>query len=98
MEGPRMHLEKMWCATCESTALKQSSNRYTSASAYTARAMATRCFCPPDRLMPFSPISVWSPSGSCCKSDVSAHASITEAYLSWLNGFPKRTLSLSVAF
>lgn len=28
----------------------------TSALKYSARAMLTRCFCPPERLMPFSPI------------------------------------------
>mmetsp|Transcript_8718 Transcript_8718/g.16919 ORF Transcript_8718/g.16919 Transcript_8718/m.16919 type:complete len:94 (+) Transcript_8718:331-612(+) len=48
--------------TCASSAEKGSSSRYTSQSAYTARAMLTRCFCPPERLMPLSPISVWSPA------------------------------------
>ena len=31
---------------------------------YTARASATRAFCPPDKLMPRSPISVRSPAGN----------------------------------
>ena len=33
-----------------------------------ARAMATRCFCPPESITPFSPTIVSSPCGNCCKS------------------------------
>lgn len=35
---------------------------------YSARAREMRCFCPPDRLIPFSPISVSAPAGSTCSS------------------------------
>lgn len=35
----------------------------TLADEYSARAMAIRFFCPPDKLIPFVPISVRSPSG-----------------------------------
>mmetsp|Transcript_62188 Transcript_62188/g.85478 ORF Transcript_62188/g.85478 Transcript_62188/m.85478 type:complete len:174 (-) Transcript_62188:355-876(-) len=69
-----------------------------SASAYTARAIATRCFCPPDRLMPFSPISVWSPAGRILRSSSRAQASRIASYLASSKGEPKRMLSLTVAF
>mmetsp|Transcript_61307 Transcript_61307/g.179801 ORF Transcript_61307/g.179801 Transcript_61307/m.179801 type:complete len:80 (-) Transcript_61307:1717-1956(-) len=51
-----------------------------SGSAYTARARATRCFWPPERLMPRSPIMVWSPCGSTCMSARRAQASSTASY------------------
>ncbi len=50
--------------TCVSTAERQSSRRYTSALAYTARASASRALWPPLREMPRSPTNVSSPSGS----------------------------------
>mmetsp|Transcript_15391 Transcript_15391/g.31232 ORF Transcript_15391/g.31232 Transcript_15391/m.31232 type:complete len:234 (-) Transcript_15391:2025-2726(-) len=68
---------KMWRPVSASTADKTSSSKYTSASLYTARASATLCFCPPLRLMPFSPISVKSPPGSWRMSASRAHAAMT---------------------
>lgn len=50
-----MQFSKIRLPTCASTADKQSSSKYTSASWYNARARLTRCFCPPDKLIPFSP-------------------------------------------
>mmetsp|Transcript_66312 Transcript_66312/g.158217 ORF Transcript_66312/g.158217 Transcript_66312/m.158217 type:complete len:216 (-) Transcript_66312:882-1529(-) len=50
--------------------------------AYTARARATRCFCPPERLMPRSPMAVWSPSGNTSRSERRAQASRTASYRS----------------
>ena len=45
-----------------------------SAPEYAARARETRAFCPPLRLMPFSPISVSSPFGSISRSGSRQHA------------------------
>mmetsp|Transcript_29995 Transcript_29995/g.80216 ORF Transcript_29995/g.80216 Transcript_29995/m.80216 type:complete len:93 (-) Transcript_29995:203-481(-) len=78
-----------------------------SASAYAARARATRCCCPPESVIPFSPISVASPRkpaglprASCLKSSESAQAATTRSYLlvsSWVGGeassCPKRMLA-----
>mmetsp|Transcript_12347 Transcript_12347/g.22061 ORF Transcript_12347/g.22061 Transcript_12347/m.22061 type:complete len:97 (+) Transcript_12347:2305-2595(+) len=88
----------MCAATWLSTAERGSSSRYTSARWYTARARATRCFCPPLRLIPRSPISVWSPEGSWSRSGSRAQASSTARYQSGSCGAPKSTLSRSVAF
>lgn len=63
---PVMHLVKMCFPTCTSTADSGSSMMYRSASAYAARAMLIRCFWPPLRFTPFSPISVLSPAGRIC--------------------------------
>ena len=52
-----------------------------SRAAYTNLATLTRCFCPPLRLMPFSPISVLSPPGRMSMSCLRAHASNTFLYL-----------------
>lgn len=49
-------------------------NIITFADEYSARAMAMRCLCPPDKLNPFGPISVESPSGKSRRSSVNAHA------------------------
>ena len=49
--GP-ITLSKMCFPTCESTALSGSSNKYTSASKYIARARLIRCFWPPLRFIP----------------------------------------------
>mmetsp|Transcript_93416 Transcript_93416/g.250205 ORF Transcript_93416/g.250205 Transcript_93416/m.250205 type:complete len:222 (-) Transcript_93416:1444-2109(-) len=70
----------------------------TSAWEYTARARATRAFCPPDRVTPFSPISVPSPPGSCSKSAVRAHPLITSAYKVSSKRLPNKMFSRTVAF
>lgn len=49
--GP-MTLSNMCFPTCESTALRGSSNKYKSALLYTALARLIRCFCPPLRFIP----------------------------------------------
>ena len=77
-----------WLSTCSnsawptwlSTALRGSSIRYTSAAAYTARAMATRCFCPPESVTPRSPMMVASPPGRMSKSVWSCDALTQRAY------------------
>lgn len=58
----------------QSTALRISSIKTILALEYTARASATRAFCPPERVIPFSPISVKSPSSKINKSLSKAHA------------------------
>lgn len=54
----------------------------------------TRCFCPPLKLIPFSPISVWSPSGSASRSGRRQAFSIARQYLSLSNLWPKMILFL----
>mmetsp|Transcript_56658 Transcript_56658/g.113488 ORF Transcript_56658/g.113488 Transcript_56658/m.113488 type:complete len:83 (-) Transcript_56658:51-299(-) len=61
-------------ATWASTALNGSSRSNRSAPLYNARAMDKRCFCPPDKLSPLDPTSVWSPAGSADRSSISAEA------------------------
>jgi hypothetical protein len=48
------HFSKMWFATVVSTADSGESSKYTSALAYAARAMLTRCLWPPGKLIPYS--------------------------------------------
>mmetsp|Transcript_43923 Transcript_43923/g.110237 ORF Transcript_43923/g.110237 Transcript_43923/m.110237 type:complete len:243 (+) Transcript_43923:2157-2885(+) len=95
---PPTHSLKRWEPTWASTADSGSSSRYTSACAYTALASATRCFWPPDRLMPFSPISVSSPAASALRSCVSPHADRVAWYSSGSSGRPARTLSRRILF
>mmetsp|Transcript_21246 Transcript_21246/g.28271 ORF Transcript_21246/g.28271 Transcript_21246/m.28271 type:complete len:82 (-) Transcript_21246:194-439(-) len=73
-----------------------SSKSATSGLAYTARAIDTRCFCPPLIVTPLSPISVRSPAGHICKSGTKQHASRTFSYrpLSKLN--PNKMFSRTV--
>ena len=52
------------CASVSvSTADSESSNTITGAERMSARAMATRCFCPPDSVTPRSPTAVSNPAG-----------------------------------
>ena len=61
-----------------------------------ALASANRAFCPPDKVMPFSPIIVWSPSDSISKS-LSKHDSYTAlSYWEPLKGLPKVMLFFTV--
>ena len=55
-------------ATFASTALNGSSNNKICASLYTALANPILAFCPPLKLMPFSPMMVFSAFGICLKS------------------------------
>ena len=89
------HLRNRSLATCASSALSGSSITTKSASAYTARAMAVRCFCPPDSVMPFSPISVRSPRGNSATSLPRQAHSSARAYASSSSARPNSTLSLS---
>ena len=75
--SPTMHSSKMALPTSASSALSGSSKRSTSAPESAARARLTRCFCPPERLMPRAPISGASPAGSAARSMRSWHASMT---------------------
>mmetsp|Transcript_32676 Transcript_32676/g.101812 ORF Transcript_32676/g.101812 Transcript_32676/m.101812 type:complete len:130 (-) Transcript_32676:598-987(-) len=52
-----------WCSVCESSALVASSSRSTGGSFSTVRAMATRCFWPPESAAPALPTSVSRPAG-----------------------------------
>ena len=56
-------------------------SRPTCASAYTARASATRARCPPESRAPPTPRDVRSPEGSAFSSASRAHARSTAAYL-----------------
>mmetsp|Transcript_6904 Transcript_6904/g.13116 ORF Transcript_6904/g.13116 Transcript_6904/m.13116 type:complete len:120 (-) Transcript_6904:610-969(-) len=83
--------------TWASRADRGSSKMTMSGSEYRARAMLTRCFCPPLRLMPFSPISVLSLSGRIFKSCSSPLAATTWAYFFSSKAAPNRMLLRSVA-
>ena len=61
--------------TFASKALKGSSKIYISLLLYKALAMLIRALCPPDKLIPFSPISVISPPISASKSGFNSHMS-----------------------
>ena len=51
-------------SVCVSTALSESSRIRISGSRTSARAIAVRCFCPPESVMPRSPMTVSSPCGN----------------------------------
>mmetsp|Transcript_36866 Transcript_36866/g.86119 ORF Transcript_36866/g.86119 Transcript_36866/m.86119 type:complete len:142 (-) Transcript_36866:2961-3386(-) len=67
-----------------SSALVASSRMRIGGSRTTARAMAMRCFCPPDSWIPFSPTCVANASGSS-RTNVSAFASRAAASISSLD-------------
>mmetsp|Transcript_9368 Transcript_9368/g.17261 ORF Transcript_9368/g.17261 Transcript_9368/m.17261 type:complete len:113 (+) Transcript_9368:2172-2510(+) len=69
-----IHCSNTFEATPGSSALKGSSRITMLLLEYAARARLTRAFCPPERLMPCSPTTVWSPSSSSSKSCASWHA------------------------
>jgi hypothetical protein len=81
-----------------STALKMSSRRYISQSWYTALASWIRCFWPPLRLIPHSPISVWSTNSIISKSFSRQQACMTSEYLSGCIDFPNKMFSWMVPF
>ncbi len=60
---------------------------------YNARASWIRCFWPPLKLIPRSPISVWSPKVHNSKSFFKAQAWITVSYHTRFIGAPNRILS-----
>lgn len=70
----------------------------TLADEYNALAMAIRCFCPPDKLIPFASISVISSFGIKSISALSAHDCITFSYRLGRYGSPNRILSRMLAF
>lgn len=84
--------------TYASNADNGSSNKNTSACAYTALAILTRCFCPPLRFTPRYPIDVKPPAGNILISCSSIDTSIAMSYFSWLNGLPKRMLLWRVSW
>ena len=63
-----------------------------------ARAMFNLCFCPPDTVIPRSPISVKSPLGNMSRSGRRAQASTTSLYHLRSYSLPNVMLSLTVAF
>lgn len=65
----------------------------TFADEYSARAMAIRCFCPPERFIPFASISVKSPSGRQRRSSFSAHDVNTLSYRRGRYGSPNKIFS-----
>lgn len=92
----RIHFWKMLVATRLSRAENTSSRTRMSGFWYTALAREILCFCPPDRLIPFSPISVRSPFGMAFISYTSEQAVITVLNQAWLNGRSRRMLFLMV--
>ena len=45
-----------------------------------ALAKANLAFCPPDKVIPFSPTMVWSPSDSISKSDFKQESRTASSY------------------
>ena len=62
-----------------------------------ALANAIRAFCPPERVIPFSPTIVSSPFYNNYKSAIRQESLKVLLYLSWLNSEPKSILSLTEA-
>mmetsp|Transcript_41831 Transcript_41831/g.119642 ORF Transcript_41831/g.119642 Transcript_41831/m.119642 type:complete len:105 (+) Transcript_41831:121-435(+) len=83
--------------TCASIADSGSSKTMMSALLYAARAMATRCFCPPEIVIPRSPISVKSPAVNCLMSSSNEHAFKTCAYQFSSISEPNKMFSLTVS-
>eukprot|EP00964_Phaeocystis_antarctica_P078470 scaffold48809_cov75-Phaeocystis_antarctica.AAC.2 len=81
-----------------SSAEKTSSRSSRRGKPYAARASATRCFCPPDRVTPRSPMIVWSACGNAARSCRRLHASRTVKKRAASQGRPKTTLSRSDMF
>mmetsp|Transcript_17840 Transcript_17840/g.55378 ORF Transcript_17840/g.55378 Transcript_17840/m.55378 type:complete len:500 (+) Transcript_17840:535-2034(+) len=96
--SPLMQPSKSARHTCGSTADSGSSITTMSRLLYTARARATRCFCPPDRLMPRSPMAVKSDAESCLRSSISCDAMTVSMYHSSSKVWPKVMFSRTVAF
>eukprot|EP00755_Sulcionema_specki_P013132 Sspe_Gene.8696::Locus_2941_Transcript_1_1_Confidence_1.000_Length_4731::g.8696::m.8696 len=94
---PVITLSNSFLPTYASTAERQSSRRYTSASVNTALASATRAFWPPLRLIPFSPISVRSPWGRLLRSSTSSVACTTLSYFPSGSFLRQRTFCFTVA-
>mmetsp|Transcript_78503 Transcript_78503/g.188259 ORF Transcript_78503/g.188259 Transcript_78503/m.188259 type:complete len:226 (-) Transcript_78503:1456-2133(-) len=84
---------RIWREVWASSAEKTSSKSIRGHRWYTARASATRCFWPPLKVTPLSPISVKSWAGSCLRSGPSPQASSTCRYHSMSISSPKSTLS-----
>ena len=84
--------------TFESSAEIGSSIKQISELPQTARARLTLAFYPPDRLIPFSPISVISPAGRISKSLINQHAFSVSKYLLLLYCKPNKILSFIVLF
>mmetsp|Transcript_5354 Transcript_5354/g.16306 ORF Transcript_5354/g.16306 Transcript_5354/m.16306 type:complete len:156 (+) Transcript_5354:196-663(+) len=90
-------------ACCTSASLSASSADVASSSSNTrgdlmmARAMATRCFCPPDSCVPPSPTSVSYPLGSArMKTSALAARAAASTSPSLAPGMPNKMLSLMV--
>ncbi len=75
---------------------KGSSNKYKSTSLYIQRAKFILFFYPPDKLSPFSAITVWSLFIQLFISSSSPHAAITYLYRSSMNFSSITILSLKV--
>jgi len=84
--------------TYASKALKGSSKIYISESLYIALAIEILAFWPPDKLRPFSPISVLSPFGRVNKSGSSWHIDIIFLYFSSFFGLKNKIFSSKVVF
>mmetsp|Transcript_5130 Transcript_5130/g.10803 ORF Transcript_5130/g.10803 Transcript_5130/m.10803 type:complete len:102 (+) Transcript_5130:921-1226(+) len=91
-----MKFSKMLRPTWASTAASGSSSSQTEAFEYAARAIETLIFWPPDRFTPLSPISVFSPSGSCLRSSLISARSTASSKSFLSNGLPKVTFSMTV--
>mmetsp|Transcript_61355 Transcript_61355/g.146112 ORF Transcript_61355/g.146112 Transcript_61355/m.146112 type:complete len:102 (-) Transcript_61355:337-642(-) len=91
-----MQFRNTLARTRASRAARGSSRTTTLARAYAHLARLTRCFWPPERFSPRSPIQVWSPFGSIARSSSIAHAATTSANHSGSKGRPRSTFSRSV--
>ena len=75
-----------------------SSNKYISGSLYIVLAKEIRTFWPPDKLIPFSPISVRSFPSKVSKSSLNWHKFRTLLYLTSSKGKENNMLFLIVSF
>ena len=76
-----IRLTNIFFLTLASNAAKGSSIRNISLDEYKALARLTLAFYPPDKLTPFSPISVASPAGNISRSLVNSQTLMHSLYL-----------------
>mmetsp|Transcript_24910 Transcript_24910/g.44299 ORF Transcript_24910/g.44299 Transcript_24910/m.44299 type:complete len:103 (+) Transcript_24910:66-374(+) len=93
-----MHSSNTVLPTCASIADSGSSSTTTSGREYAARAIAKRCFWPPDIVMPRSPTWVMSPARKASKSCCRAHALTHLLYHASSISPPKMMFSFTVSF
>mmetsp|Transcript_15834 Transcript_15834/g.60308 ORF Transcript_15834/g.60308 Transcript_15834/m.60308 type:complete len:113 (-) Transcript_15834:1703-2041(-) len=98
LHRPRMRFSKISLPTCASIALSGSSRTTTSGLKYAARASATRCFWPPEIVMPRSPTWVMSPAMKLSRS-CSRQAALRQERYHFSSNSPLNTIfSRTVSF